>query len=372
MGALDGLTVLEVGGIGPLPFAGMMLADMGADVIRVDRVGRVPWQPGEALMRGRRSILLDLKSDDGRDVLLGLAERADVLLEGFRPRVLESLRLAPEQCWEVNPRLVIGRMTGWGQDGPWAEQPGHDVNYIGLAGALHAFGEADRPPVIPLNLVGDYGGGGLLLAYGVMCAVWQARAGGRGQVVDTAMLDGAALLMTKWYGELAAGRWADRRAVNRVDGGSHYYHVYQTADGQYLAAGAIEPQFYREFLDVLGMDADLPQDDRAAWPQLTERIAAVFRTRTRAEWEQAFGGRQACVTPVLSMTEAPQHPQARERGTFITRDGATVPAPAPRLSETPSAPGAVPAAGQHTDDVLAGLGLSGDRIAELRRLAVVG
>ncbi len=366
MSALGDITVLELGGIGPAPFAGMLLADMGARVVRIDRIGT---QYLDVMSRGKRSIMVDVRQPEGLDVVRRLVGAADALIEGFRPGVLEKMGLAPEQCWEINPRVVIGRMTGWGQDGPLAPRAGHDINYIALAGALHAFGgDPNRPPAFPLNLVGDYGGGGLLLAFGLLCAIHESAASGAGQVVDAAMVDGAALLMTKWYGEFGRGRWKDERGSNFVDGASHFYRVYETADGRHVAVGALEPQFYAALVEGLGLDLEAlpPQLDPASWPVLAEQFAAIFRTRTRDEWTAIFEGRDACVTPILSLAEAPQHDHNRSRGMLVEHSGVVQPAPAPRLSRTPGTlrPNASP--GEHTDVVLRELGFPEDAIAKLR------
>jgi alpha-methylacyl-CoA racemase len=316
--ALDALRVIELGGIGPVPFGGMLLSDMGADVVRIDRPRSTYI---DQLWRGKKSIIVDLRTPEGVDVVRRLLATADVLLEGFRPGVLERLGFTPETCWESNPRLVIGRMSGWGQEGPRSQEAGHDVNFIGLSGVLNSIGPRDQKPSIPLNLVGDYGGGGLLMAFGVLCAVFEARANGRGQVVDAAMVDGAALLMTKWFGELAAGHWNDGRGRNATDGASHYYNVYRTADDKYVAVGAIEDKFYERVTSVLGVD-DQTDDrrDPACWPHFTDRFASVFRTRTRDEWMAAFDGEDSCVSPVLSMGEAVQDPHLTGPGAKTPED----------------------------------------------------
>jgi alpha-methylacyl-CoA racemase len=344
MGPLAGVRVLELEAIGPAPFCGMLLADMGADVLLVDR----PTDPGlgftlerrhDTLRRGRRSVMLDLKDGGARDAALQLSDAADVLLEGFRPGVMERLGLGPDTLLARNPRLVYGRMTGYGQEGPLAARAGHDIDYIALAGALHAIGRAGEAPVPPLNLVGDYGGGGMLLAFGVACALVEARASGRGQVVDAAMVDGASLLATMLYGMQAAGQWTDARGANALDSGAPWYDTYATRDGRYVAVGAIEPRFYAALLQGLGLDAErLPaQHDRAGWPTLRSRFAAAFGTRTRDEWCAVFDGVDACVAPVLTFGEAAAHPQARARAAHVTLDGVVQPAPAPRLSRTPGA-----------------------------------
>jgi alpha-methylacyl-CoA racemase len=375
MGPLSGVKIIEIAGIGPGPFAAMMLADMGADVIRVDRTqnamgGDPASPPADILNRGRRSIALDLKHPDGIETLLSLVERADALVEGFRPGVAERLGFGPDACLERNPRLVFGRMTGWGQDGPYAQMAGHDINYIALAGALDPIGRAGQAPLPPLNLVGDFGGGGMLLAFGVACALVESGRSGQGQVVDAAMVDGAAVLMTMFHAFRAMGVWADERGTNLLDTGAYFYEVYETKDGGYVSVGSLEPQFYATLLDKLDLadDPSMPrQHDKAQWPALKERFAAIFRTKTRDQWAEIFDGTDACVAPVLSLAEAPEHPHNVHRGTFVERHGVVQPAPAPRFSRTapeiqrpPSFPG------QHTGEVLAEWGLDPDRIAELR------
>ncbi|HEX5366619.1 MAG TPA: CaiB/BaiF CoA-transferase family protein [Acidimicrobiales bacterium] len=379
MGPLAGITVIELAGIGPGPFCGMLLSDLGADVIRVDRAASVhggdPGQPpGDLLGRGRRSVGVDLKSPDGVEVVLSLVERADALFEGFRPGVTERLGLGPDDCLARNPRLVYGRMTGWGQDGPYAPTAGHDINYISLAGALDSIGRRGGPPVPPLNLVGDFGGGGMLLALGIVAAVLEAQRSGEGQVVDAAMVDGAATLMTMMHGMRAMGMWNDERGTNLLDSGSHFYDVYETADGRYVSIGSIEPQFYAELLRLTGLEGeDLPwQHDRDQWPALKERLADVFRSKTREEWCRIMEGTDVCFAPVLSMAEAPHHPHNVHRGTFVEVAGVTQPGPAPRFSRTPgeiSRPPVHP--GQHTDEVLAEVGYDDDRVAKLRAAGTV-
>ena len=345
MGPLAGLRVLEFEAIGPGPFAGMMLADMGADVLLVDRPA--PPQLGiggerrfDVMLRGRRSLTLDLKSTSGVEAALRLAERADAIVEGFRPGVMERLGLGPETVLARNPRLVYGRMTGWGQAGPLAARAGHDIDYIAIAGALHAIGRAGEAPVPPLNLVGDFGGGGMLLAFGIACGVIAARANGHGQVVDAAMIDGAALLTTMFAGLAAAGQWNEgERGANVLDSGAPWYDTYATRDGKHVAVGAIEARFYAELLERLGLDASLvaTQHDRRTWPALRERLAACFATRTRDEWAAVFDGSDACVAPVLSFTESRRHPQVVARAGAIDLGGIAQPAPAPRFDRTPAA-----------------------------------
>ncbi|MBK5221837.1 MAG: CoA transferase [Acidimicrobiia bacterium] len=380
MGPLSGLKVIEVAGIGPGPFCAMMLADMGADVIRVDRAGSVRGgdpdaPPADVMNRGRRSIGVDLKHPDGVETLLALVESADALIEGFRPGVAERLGIGPADCLARNPRLVYGRMTGWGQSGPYAPTAGHDINYIALAGALEPIGRAGGPPVPPLNLVGDFGGGGLMLAFGLVCALLDAQRTGEGQVVDAAMVDGAAVLMTMFHAFTAMGIWNPERGTNLLDTGAHFYDTYETSDAKFVSIGSIEPQFYAELLRLTGLtdDADFAaQMDRSRWPELTTRLAEVFRTKTRDEWCEIMEGTDVCFAPVLSIAEAPHHPHNRERGTFVEVAGITQPAPAPRFSRTEAVIQRPPAhAGQHTDEVLAESGLDAARIAELRATGAI-
>jgi alpha-methylacyl-CoA racemase len=375
MGPLDGVRVVEIAGIGPGPFCAMLLADMGADVVRVDRPETAGGAGWPALMsRGRRSVVVDLKHELGAEVVLRLVERADALLEGFRPGVAERLGIGPDACLARNPRLVYGRMTGWGQDGPLRNAAGHDIAYISVAGALFPIGEQGGPPVPPLNLLGDFGGGGLLLAFGIACGLLEARRSGQGQVVDAAIVDGAALLTTAVHELAALGGWQERRGANLLDGGAPFYGVYETADGEHMAVGALEPRFYAELLGKLGLRADdLPaQTDRERWPELRERLEAVFRTRTRAEWTDLFEGSDACVAPVLRPSEAATHSHNRAREVFVAIDGLPQPAPAPRFSRTPpSPPGPRPVPGQHTDEVLASSGFDPQEIAALRAGAAI-
>jgi len=343
-GPLTGVKVLELAGIGPGPFCGMLLADMGADVLRVDRLQAndlgLPVAPKFDIMsRGRRSIALDLKQAEAIQTVLALAAKADALIEGFRPGVTERLGLGPEACFARNPRLVYGRITGWGQDGPLAQAAGHDINYIALSGALHAIGHKEGGPVPPLNLVGDFGGGGMVLAFGIACALYEARASGQGQVIDAAMSEGAASLMAMFYGRLAAGHWRDQRGVNVLDTGAPWYDAYETADGKHVAIGAIEGRFYAELLARLGLDAaTLPgQFEFARWPELRAAFTAAFKTKTRDEWCREMEGTDVCFAPVLSLAEAPEHAHNKARGAFVAIDGVTQPAPAPRFSRTPGA-----------------------------------
>ena len=380
MGPLAGVTVIELAGIGPGPFCGMMLADMGAEVVRVDRAEKVAGgdpehPPADLNGRGRRSIGVDLKNPDGVAVVLDLVERADALIEGFRPGVAERLGIGPQECLARNPRLVYGRMTGWGQDGPLANAAGHDINYIALAGALEPIGRRGQAPVPPLNLIGDYGGGGMLLAFGLACALFEAQRSRRGQVVDAAMVDGAAVLMTMFHALRAMGIWDDVRGTNMLDTGAHFYDVYETADGKYVSIGSIEPQFYAELLRLTGLEGEeLPwQHDRAQWPALKERLAAIFKTRTRAEWCELMEGTDVCFAPVLSIPEAVEHPHNVQRRTFVEVAGIPQPAPAPRFSRTaPQISSPPPHTGEHTDEVLAGmLDFDADRIAKLREAGAV-
>ncbi|RBY82886.1 CoA transferase [Geodermatophilus sp. TF02-6] len=376
-GPLTGIRVVELAGLGPVPYAGMLLAELGADVVRVDRPGGGtllvdPEQ--EALHRSRPSVAVDLKTPAGRDVVLRLAGAADVLVEGLRPGVTERLGVGPDDACTRNPRLVYARMTGWGQDGPLAARAGHDINYLGLTGALHAIGTADKP-VPPLNTAADFGGGSLFLVVGVLAALVERATSGRGQVVDAAMVDGASSLVTMVYGLLGAGLWQDRRAVNLLDGGAPFYDTYACADGRHVAVGALEPQFHAQLLAGLGIDADEHgrQHDVARWPEQRARIAGVFTARTRDEWTAVFEGTDACVTPVLGLTEAPTHPHLAARGTFVDRDGQPEPAPAPRFSRTPGAVrGAPRAPGQDTRTTLAAWGFTEDEVTGLlERGAVV-
>jgi alpha-methylacyl-CoA racemase len=381
-GPLHGVTVIELAGIGPGPFAGMMLADMGAEVIRIDRMP----PPGggsalEALMRndsvvdrGRRSIALNMKDPRAVETVLRLVDKADILIEGFRPGVTEKLGVGPKDCLARNPKLVYGRMTGWGQTGPLAQAAGHDLNYIALSGAVHAMGPADRPPAVPLNLVGDYGGGGMLLALGVVAALYEAQRSGQGQVVDAAITDGAAVLMAAQYGLQAKGFWHEERASNFLDGSAHFYGNYLCADGRYLSVGAIEPQFYRLLLEKCGItDAHFARQwERAEWPALREKLAALFLQKSRDAWCELLEGSDACVAPVLSMAEAPAHPHNRARGTFVAQGGAVQPAPAPRFDRTPSKlPPAAPAIGRDSRDILRSLGRSDAEIDALVAAGVV-
>ncbi|MFE1909201.1 CaiB/BaiF CoA transferase family protein [Streptomyces gardneri] len=376
-GPLAGIRVVELGGIGPGPFCGMILADMGADVIRVDRPAEHGTRPRlPVLHRNRRSVTVDLKSPAGVATVLRLIDSADALIEGFRPGVTERLGIGPDACLARNRRLVYGRMTGWGQDGPLAQEPGHDINYIALAGALNAIGPREGDPVVPLNLVGDMGGGGMLLALGIAAALLHARTTGQGQVVDAAMTDGTALQLALIHSLMAAGRWNDRRESNLFDGGAPFYRTYRTADDRHLAVGAYEPQFYANLLRVLGLTDDplfAAQHDTGAWPKMCARFAELFATRTRDEWTREFAGSEACVSPVLDFTEAAAHPHNAGRGTYSTDAGHLQPGPAPRFLGTPAGPPrSASLIGSHTDEVLAEAGLDSAAVQALRDQHIVG
>ncbi|AXH92341.1 CaiB/BaiF CoA transferase family protein [Micromonospora aurantiaca] len=390
-GPLTGVRVIELAGIGPGPFASMMLADLGADVVRVDRPGGGGFGafPGDLLNRNRRSIAVDLKQPEGRDLVLDLVAGADALVEGFRPGVTERLGLGPDDCLAANPKLVYGRMTGWGQDGPLAQRAGHDIDYLALTGALHGVGRAGERPVPPMNLLGDYGGGGMMLALGVVAALYAVRGAAPGQVVDAAIVDGVSVLATQIHALRGIGLWQDPRGVNLLDGGAPFYDTYECADGRYVAVGALEPQFYAELVRLTGFPPDggdgpqdagaaaggeaLDRDDPANWPALRAAWARLFRTRTRDEWTELLGGTDACVAPVLDWAEAPEHPHLRAREVFVAPDGVTQPAPAPRFSATPtSVRRPPPSPGEHTDEVLAGAGIDAGRIAALRAAGVIG
>ena len=380
-GPLAGVKVVEFAGIGPGPFAAMLFADMGAEVVRIERrgVSRRPLSllnagPFDVLNRGRRAVAIDLKLPGGVQVALQLVAQADALIEGFRPGVMERLGLGPDVCLARNPRLVYGRMTGWGQSGPLAHAAGHDINYIALSGALHAIGTPEQP-LPPLNLVGDFGGGAMLLAWGMLAALWEARGSGQGQVVDAAMTDGAALLMAMMYGVRAGGLWSNARGANLLDGGAPFYGTYACADGKYLAVGPIEPQFYKLFLEKAGIaDPELAnQFDLTAWPYQREKLAAILKTRTRDEWCTLLEGSDACVTPVLDLEEAPMHPHNQARGTFVVVDDVLQPAPAPRLSRTPGEiRNSPPQAGQDTQAVLCEWGFAQDEIDALLAAGAIG
>ncbi|MGZ8752574.1 MAG: CaiB/BaiF CoA transferase family protein [Acidimicrobiia bacterium] len=383
-GPLAGIRVIELPNIGPTQFAGMALSDLGAEVLRLDRAtsvasgsGTMPASPYASLDRGRRSAGIDLKHPDGVATVLRLCETADVLIEGFRPGVAERLGVGPDDCRARSPRLVYGRMTGWGQDGPLAHDVGHDINYIALAGVLAHIGTAGGPPVPPINLIGDFGGGGLLLAFGILAALVERGISGEGQVVDAAMVDGSASLMSVFVGLDAMGFWSDQRGTNLLDGGAHFYGVYETSDAKWISIASYEPQFYAELLRMLaplGFDDLEPagQMDQAAWPGLKERFAALFATHTRDEWVDFFAGHEVCFAPVLTMSEARAHPHNVARQTFIEIDGAPQPAPAPRFSRTPPAvPHAPVVPGADTDTALVDWGLSPAEIAALKQSGAV-
>ena len=382
-GCLQGYKIIELAGIGPAPFACMVLSDMGAEVVRIDRAQLVRPDSGSArtnvLDRGRRSVGVDLKQPDGRDLVLTLVEKADALIEGFRPGVAERLGLGPDDCLARNPKLVYGRMTGWGQDGPYAARAGHDINYIALSGTLSMIGRTGDPPVPPLNLVGDFGGGGMLLAVGILGALLERENSGQGQVVDAAMVDGAALLASMMYGLRAGGGWSEPRGGNLLDTGAWYYEVYETADSGYITVGTIEAQFFSELLKRSGLADDVdgegpvpPQSDQSAWPAMKKRMAALVKTKTRDEWCKLLEDYDTCFAPVLDAGEAPEHPHNRERGTFVEVAGVVQPAPAPRFSRTPSEISAPPSRpGEHTDLVLADWGFSPETINQLRETAAI-
>jgi alpha-methylacyl-CoA racemase len=372
-GPLAGLRVLELAGLAPAPFGAMVLADLGADVIQVHKPGSVQTIPGDFLGRNRRSVAIDTRTPEGAELVLGLVERSDVLIEGFRPGVTERLGIGPAQCLARNPRLVYGRMTGWGQDGPLADRAGHDINYIAVAGALEPLGRAGGPPSFPINLLGDFGGGGLLLALGVLAALYERERSGRGQVVDAAMVDGAALLTTFLHGMRSAGMWPGGRGENMLDGGVPFYDVYEAADGQYVAVGALEEKFYADLVRVLGLEDAPSRNDPANWPELRERIAAAVKTRSRDEWADLARDTDACLAPVLTPAEAARHPYNEARATFVDVSGAPHPAPAPRFDRTPAAvPTAPVPVGANTGEVLADMGVADARIVELRRSGVIG
>lgn len=379
MGPLEGVKILEIAGIGPGPFAAMMLSDMGAEVLRVDRAQNVGRGSGggmsvDLLARNRRNVAVDLKNPEGVQTVLRLIETSDALLEGFRPGVMERLGLGPDVCLERNPRLVYGRMTGWGQEGPMAKAAGHDINYIALAGALDPIGRRGEAPVPPLNLVGDFGGGGMFLAYGIVCALLERHNSGRGQVVDAAMVDGASVLMTMMHTMMAWGAWSPERGTNLLDTGSHFYDVFETKDGGYVSIGSIEPQFYAELLEKTGLSGEeLPnQMDRNSWEPMKARMQEIFRSKTRDEWCAIMEGSDICFAPVLSMSEAPNHPHMQHRGTFQENFGVVQPSPAPRFSRTAPEIARPPAhAGEHTDEALRDWGFSDSDIAKLRETGAV-
>jgi alpha-methylacyl-CoA racemase len=376
-GPLHGLRVIEMAGLAPAPFAATMLADLGADVIRVDRASPgydVLGIPGDPLRRSRRSIGLDVKSAQGIDLLRALVDKADVFVEGFRPGVAERMGIGPEDCLARNPRLVYGRITGWGQTGPLAPHAGHDLNYLAISGSLHPIGRAGERPVPPLNLVGDFGGGGLFLAMGILAALYERTGSGRGQVVDASMVDGSALLATQLHGMYAKGLWPGGRGENMLDGGAPFYDTYETADGKYVAVGAIEERFWAALLTVLELDPDTvpTRADQSNWPRLREMISARIASKRRDEWSALAEGTDACLTPVLALDEAPDHPHNRARSTFVEVDGIRQPAPGPKFDRTPAAVPTPPSdTGADTDAVLAELGVTAEDIATLRESGVV-
>lgn len=376
MGPLNGYTVIELAGIGPAPMGGMMLADMGAELIRIDRIGGADPRITEKVSgRGKKSVVLDLKNPRGVETFLRMVENADVLIDPYRPGVCEKLGIGPDVCQQRNPKLVFARMTGWGQDGPLAHAAGHDINYIAITGALYAMGRKDEKPVPPLNLVGDMGGGGMLLVTGVLAALLEAANSGQGQVIDVAMVDGAAQLMWMFHGLEAMGVWdASQRGSNMLDGGAHFYDTYECADGEYIALGSIEPQFYARLITM----AELPESDfadqnnREAWPQMKEQLAAVIAGKTQAEWCELMEGTDVCFAPVLSFKDAPNHPANIARKTYIEVDGLTQPAPAPRFSRTASGVAhGVHAAGEDTGATMRAMGFAEQEISELKEAGVI-
>ena len=377
MGPLAGLRVVELQGIGPGPFCGMMLADMGAEIIRVDRSAAVGSgaRSSDVLARGRKSVAVDLKNPEGVETVLKLVESADVLLEGFRPGVTERLGLGPDVCLARNPKLIYGRMTGWGQTGTMAHAAGHDINYISLSGVLHAIGEGNSRPTPPLNLVGDFGGGGMLLAFGIVAALYERATSGQGQVIDAAMTDGSALLMNSIFGLMSQGVWNQNRGSNLLDGGAHFYGTYETKDGKHVSLGSIEPQFYALLLEKTGLDQDpdlAKQMSRDDWPMLREKLAAVMATKTRDEWDGIMLGTDICYAPILNFEEAVEHPHNQARQTFVNSANITQAAPAPRFSRTePELPQPPVAPGQHTDEILASIGLDAAAIVNLKESGAV-
>lgn len=374
-GPLTGLKVIELAGIGPAPMAAMMLSDMGAEVIRVDRLTAsglgIPMpKKFNFLGRGRKSIAVDLKNPEGIDALLELIDKADIVIEGFRPGVMERLGMGPDVCLARNPKLVFGRVTGWGQEGPLSKSAGHDLNYIALSGALHAIGRSnDEPPTPPLNLVGDFGGGTMFIVVGILAALHEVKNSGKGQVVDAGMVDGALSLMTSIYGMHAGGNQSDERASNILDSGAHFYNTYETRDGKYVSIGSIETKFYAMLLEKLGLDPDSlpPQMERESWPAMKEKFKEIFLTKTRDEWCALMENTDICFAPVLSLAEAPDYAHNKERGSFVDVEGVMHPAPAPRFSATPSSiKSPTPPTGVHTDEVLADWGISAEKVAALK------
>jgi alpha-methylacyl-CoA racemase len=379
VGPLQGVKIVELAGIGPGPFAGMLLSDMGADIVRIDRAQQV--NPAvfdkpnlEPLYRGRRSIGVDLKHPEGVELVLRLVEHADALVEGYRPGVTERLGLGPDVCLARNPKLVYGRMTGWGQDGPMAQAAGHDINYIALAGALAHFGRAGGKPTPPINLIGDFGGGGMFMAFGVVCGILEAQRSGHGQVLDVAMVDGSAVLMTMMWGLKQIGFWDEKLGANVLDTGAPFYDTYETADGKFVSLGSLEPQFYAELIQRLGLDGeDLPtQMDRNGWDALRDRFTELFKTKTRDEWDTVLAGSDACYAPVLTMSEATRNEHIVARKTIIERDGVPQPAPAPRFSRSiPEVSRSAPWPGQHTVEALADWGVDADDVTKLREMGAI-
>jgi len=377
-GPLAGLRIIEIAGIGPAPFCGMMLADHGAEVIRIERPGDGPgFAPGvsdDILARSRRSVMVDLKTPEGIAIVRDLCRTADGLIEGFRPGVMERLGLGPELLLQDNPRLVYGRMTGWGQEGPYAQAAGHDINYIALSGNLHTYGRAGQKPTPPANAVGDFGGGGMMLAFGMVSAILHARESGKGQTIDCAMVDGAAVLASMTWSLYANGQWRDERGTNLVDTGAPFYDSYETADGKFIAIGPVEPQFYRELLR-LAEATDLPTNhfDARTWPEMGASLDQLFRMRTREEWCALLEGSDACFAPVLSLSEAPLHPHNQQRGTFLCIDGKVQPAPAPRYTRTVTeTPWMSRAAGEDSAEVLCSVGYDVAHIADLKARGIIG
>ena len=376
MGPLNGFKIIELAGIGPGPFCGMMLADMGAEVIRVERIAaaQATEAPKDVLTRNRRSIAVDLKNPKGVETVLRLVEGADGLIEGFRPGVTERLGLGPEQCQARNPRLVYGRMTGWGQEGPMAQAAGHDINYISLAGALHAIGRPGERPVPPLNLVGDFGGGGMLLAYGMVCGLLEVTKSNEGQVIDAAMVDGTAALMAMFYSMSASGAFDTQRGTNLLDGGAHFYDTYETADGEHVSIGSIEPQFYALLMERAGLDAEYfqPQMNKGRWGELKAKLTEVFLTKTQAEWCDIMEGSDVCFAPVLNLIDAATHPHNVARNSYQEVAGVLQQAPAPRFSRTPAAAIQAPRVpGEDSASVLADFGLTATEVAQLTEQGVV-
>ena len=377
MGPLAGVKLIEIASIGPGPFCGMMLSDMGAEIIRIDRLGGIPGRENrvdDVLARGRRSVAVNLKEKAGQELVLSLCEQADGLYEGMRPGVAERIGIGPEACMQRNARLVYGRMTGWGQDGPLAHAAGHDLNYIALSGALHGIGEKDGPPIIPLNIVGDFGGGGLMLAFGMLCALYEAQKTGEGQVVDAAMVDGSAALIANMFTLKNIGDYSGQRGGHFIDGGSHFYNVYETKDKKYISIGSLEKQFYAQLKELLHLEeADFAEQmNRTRWPQQKQKLQELFRTKTQAQWCELLEGTDICFAPVLSIWDAPQHPHNKARNVFIEVDGVPQPAPAPRFSRSvPEQPAAPQKVGQNTESALIDWGIEKDKINQLIEQGII-